>query len=56
MPCTKSQFDKLPDGREIDKYTLVNSNGTEASFLNLGAVWNEMKVKDRDGKRRDPGI
>ena len=53
MPCTKSQFDKLPDKREIDKYTLVNSNGTEASFLNLGAVWNEMKVKDRDGKTRD---
>ena len=53
MGYRKSVFGKLPDGRQVDKYTLTNKNGTEASFLNLGAVWNEMKVTDKKGCRKD---
>lgn len=53
MAYERSDFGVLSDGRQVEKYTLVNKNGTKASFLNLGAVWNEMKIKDKDGKIRD---
>ncbi|RGY97479.1 aldose epimerase family protein [Clostridium sp. AM58-1XD] len=53
MSYKKTVFGKLPDGRQVDKYTLMNENGLEASFLNLGAVWNEMKVPDRNGTVKD---
>ncbi|MEY8336923.1 aldose epimerase family protein [Lachnospiraceae bacterium 62-35] len=53
MGYTKRVFGVLPDGRQVDKYTLVNRSGLEASFLDLGAVWNEMKVPDRNGEKRD---
>lgn len=43
----------LPDGSEVKKYTLINGNGTEASFTDLGAIWTNMRVKDKDGEYRD---
>uniref|UniRef100_UPI003260EC3D aldose epimerase family protein n=1 Tax=Clostridium sp. NkU-1 TaxID=1095009 RepID=UPI003260EC3D len=43
----------MPDKREVYLYTLVNRNGVSASFTNLGAVWVNMNVPDRDGKMVD---
>ena len=53
MAYSRTLFGTTPDGRQVQAYTLVNSRGTECTFLNLGAVWNRMCVKDRDGRTRD---
>ncbi|MFV0239225.1 MAG: aldose epimerase family protein, partial [Lacrimispora sphenoides] len=45
----KELWGNMPDGREVYLYTLVNRNGVSASFTNLGAVWVNMNVPDRDG-------
>lgn len=53
MSVTKSQIGQLPDGRVVDRYTLKNANGVEASFTNLGAIWLTMLVPDKNGTKRD---
>ncbi len=53
MAYSRTLFGTTPDGRQVQAYTLVNRRGTECTFLNLGAVWNRMWVKDRDGRTRD---
>lgn len=49
----KEIFGVTPDGKQVDKYTLLNHNGVQASFLTLGGIWNSMLVPDRDGKMAD---
>ena len=49
MAYKKELWGNMPDGREVYLYTLVNRNGVSASFTNLGAVWVNMNVPDRDG-------
>lgn len=49
----KEKFDKMPDGRIIDRYTLINKNGVSASFITLGGIWNSMLVPDKDGHLAD---
>ena len=49
MAYKKELWGNMPDGREVYLYTLVNRNGVSASFTNLGAVWVNMNVSDRDG-------
>lgn len=53
MAVKESVLGKLQDGTEVKRYTLVNGNGTEASFTDLGGIWLSMIVKDRDGNKRD---
>lgn len=53
MSVSKSQIGVLPDGRSVERYTLKNANGAEASFTNLGAIWLTMLVPDRAGNMRD---
>ncbi len=49
MAYKKELWGNMQGGREVYLYTLVNRNGVSASFTNLGAVWVNMNVPDRDG-------
>ena len=53
MSVTVKEFGKLENGQTAKLYTMVNKNGTEASFTDLGAAWVTMIVPDRDGKMED---
>jgi len=50
---TKATFGKLPDGREVSIYTLVNANGFKVKITNLGAKIVSLEVPDRNGKVAD---
>jgi len=53
MTVKRDSFGRLPDGREVFRYLLRNGRGTEASFLDYGAIWHGMRVRDREGEFRD---
>ena len=49
MSWKKEGFGTAPSGQEVYKYTLMNAGGASAAFTDLGGIWLEMKVPDRDG-------
>jgi aldose 1-epimerase len=49
----KAAFGKLPDGTEIESYTLYNSRGASAKVITYGATLTELYVPDRHGKMGD---
>jgi aldose 1-epimerase len=49
MNISQEHFGNLEDGREVDLFTLVNSNGLEARITNYGGIITSLKVPDRDG-------
>ena len=49
----KKPFGKLPDGTEIDEYTLRNTRGAVAKIITYGALMTELHVPDREGKIED---
>jgi aldose 1-epimerase len=49
----KSSFGKLPDGSEIQQYTLRNSKGAVAKVITYGATLTELCVPDKSGKNVD---
>ena len=49
----KAAFGKLPDGTEIESFTLYNSRGASAKVITYGAALTELKVPDRQGKTGD---
>ena len=53
MSVEKTCYGIMPDGTEVEQYTLTNGNGTSASFITLGATWTSMLAKDREGKLAD---
>lgn len=46
----KSDFGRLPDGREVAIYTLKNKHGMVAKVTAYGASLTELQVPDRNGK------
>ncbi len=48
----KSEFGRMPDGTEVDLYTLSNG-GITAKVTNYGAILTELIVPDRNGKAGD---
>lgn len=48
MELEKHAFDTLPDGREIDRYTLRNHQGMEVDIINYGAIITSIRVADRN--------
>ena len=52
----KESFGKLPDGTEVDSYTLTNKNGVEVKITNYGATVTSIKVPDRSGKMDDVAL
>lgn len=49
----KAAFGKIPDGTEIESYTLYNSRGASAKVITYGATLTELYVPDRHGKMGD---
>ncbi|MDB4917795.1 MAG: galM2 [Gemmatimonadetes bacterium] len=49
----RSPFGRLPDGRRVELHTVVNVQGTELRFLNLGGILQSLRVADRDGNVAD---
>ena len=49
MSIVKELYGKMPDGREVYRYTLKNKNGMTMKVLNYGGVVTELWVPDRKG-------
>jgi aldose 1-epimerase len=49
----KESFGKLPDGREVYRYTLKNKNGIEMQVINYGGIVTSLKVPDKNGHGED---
>ena len=49
----KAALGKLPDGTEIESYTLYNSEGASAKVITYGATLAELHIPDRHGKMGD---
>jgi len=53
MSVNKESFGQTSEGREVDLYTLTNSNGLRARITNYGAILVSLEVPDRDGNPAD---
>lgn len=53
MQIEKSIFGKTIAGKEVVRYTLTNSIGTQVSIINLGATIQSIQTADRDGNYTD---
>jgi len=49
----KEPYGKLPDGRQVDLYTLTNANGLKVRLMNYGAITVSVEVPDGEGKLTD---
>ncbi len=49
----RSSFGKLPDGAEIEQYTLTNGKGAVAKVVTYGATLSELWIPDKSGKNAD---
>jgi len=53
MSVAKELFGKMPDGRQVDIYTLTNANGLRARVTNYGAILVSMESPDKQGNLAD---
>lgn len=49
LSLSADRFGVLPDGREVDRYTLTSPGGMTVRVLTLGAIIQSVEVPDRDG-------
>jgi aldose 1-epimerase len=49
QPFEESEFGKMPDGSSVRLFTLRNSHGVVAKFMNYGASIVELQIPDRHG-------
>jgi aldose 1-epimerase len=49
----KTVFGKLPDGRQVYRYTLTNRSGVTAQIIDYGATVTLLRVPDRNGEMSD---
>src|SRR5215813_3520643 len=49
----KKSFGKLPDGTEVEEYTLHSAKGAVAKIITYGATLTELWVPDKSGKNAD---
>jgi aldose 1-epimerase len=49
----KEIFGLLPDGKEVNLYTLTNKNGIEVKIANFGGLIHSIKTPDKDGNFED---
>ena len=50
MSVTKSAFGKLPDGAQVDLYTLKNAHGVTVRIMTYGGIITSLKAPDRRGQ------
>jgi len=55
MPAAivQSPYGRLPDGTQVDLFTLTNANGLVCKVITYGAIITELDVPDRAGKPGD---
>ncbi|MBN2530138.1 MAG: galactose mutarotase [Deltaproteobacteria bacterium] len=53
MTHTRTLFGTMPNGDEIFKYTLVNTQGASFNIINYGAIVQSLMVPDRNGQLAD---
>ncbi len=53
MSANEESFGQTPEGREVNLYTLTNTNGLRAKITNYGAILVSLEVPDRDGNLAD---
>jgi len=53
MTVEKAPYGNLPDGREVDIYTLTNAKGMRARLTNYGAITVSLEVPDAGGALTD---
>lgn len=53
MKVERAPFGKLPDGRQVEQFTLVNETGAKATVITYGAIVNSLYMPDRNGKYAD---
>ena len=53
MSTQKESFGQTPDGRQVELYTLTNTNGLRARITNYGALLVSLEVPDKDGNLAD---
>jgi len=49
----RAPFGHLPDGRQVDLFTLTNAHGIQVRAMTYGAIITSIKTPDRTGKRAD---
>ena len=50
---TSGPFGRMPDGREVEAFTLTNANGVELRAITYGAIIVSLRVPDRAGQFDD---
>jgi aldose 1-epimerase len=50
MNVTKKPYGKLPDGTEVDLYTMTNNSGLKISIMSYGATITGVEAPDKAGK------
>ena len=50
---TQQIFGQMPDGRNVELYTLANDHGLEARIMNYGGTLVSLRVPDRNGVHGD---
>ncbi|WP_434676974.1 galactose mutarotase [Pseudomonas sp. R1-18] len=53
LSSERSSFGTLPDGTAVEKYTLRNSHGVQASIITYGATLQSLLTPDKQGKVAD---
>jgi aldose 1-epimerase len=56
MDITQSPFGTLPDGKQVNQYTLRNSSGMIVKILDFGGIISEIHVPDREGRFADVAL
>jgi aldose 1-epimerase len=50
---TVTEYGKMPDGRVVNEYTLLNANGMMMKVINYGGIITSLTMQDRNGKLDD---
>jgi len=53
MSVTQKVFGNMPDGRQVDAYTLTNANGISVTILTLGGIVQSLITPDKNGNTAD---
>ena len=56
MSITEAPNGTMPDGAQIEEYTLSNADGMKVKLINYGAVITAVEVPDRDGKAENVSL